>query len=473
LFVRLGRESVTVDPTASATGQVVKLSDSQQREIQSVIDIMRSDYLLERVVDDLGPERILTAREEGAKKPSPFPWLDQAMDKVNEQIPIVRDYLADFKLADPSNPRAKAIQHLGKRVKISSEEQSNVITMRVRAESPKLSQEIATKILEGFQDRHIQAHRSEGAYGFFVDQSELAKKALDEKEVELRDAKNYAGFTSVGDQRAVLTERLKRVELGLLDALSELEGMKAKTQDYNQALGQVPERIESQAIVGLTNTSRDAMRGQLYDLENQLSDLRSKMKEDHPLVVKKKDQLNKAKELYADERVAPQVTTAVNAVHQEIKVAYLLGQADGAASNARIRELKDQREQILTEISDLNSKEIVIGDLEREIQVLDNKYRRYIDSLEQARIDEALQQDRLSSINVIQSPSFNDDAVDLSNSLIAVGGLCLSALAGCAMAFLSRYWRNNLTNVADVERELELPVLAAIPFSRPKRLKLS
>src|SRR5579863_6578297 len=58
IYVQLGRETVHLDPTAT-TGQTVHLSDSREREIFSVLELLRSRALYEKVVDELGVNSIL------------------------------------------------------------------------------------------------------------------------------------------------------------------------------------------------------------------------------------------------------------------------------------------------------------------------------------------------------------------------------------------------------------------------------
>src|SRR6185436_15203845 len=52
LFVRFGREN-QVDPTASG-GQMVALYESRESEINSLIEILKSRAILDRVVEELG-----------------------------------------------------------------------------------------------------------------------------------------------------------------------------------------------------------------------------------------------------------------------------------------------------------------------------------------------------------------------------------------------------------------------------------
>ena len=56
LFVRLGRENATLDPTATlGQDSIIAVPQSRESEINSVVEILQSRILLEKVVDALGP----------------------------------------------------------------------------------------------------------------------------------------------------------------------------------------------------------------------------------------------------------------------------------------------------------------------------------------------------------------------------------------------------------------------------------
>jgi uncharacterized protein involved in exopolysaccharide biosynthesis len=58
LLVRLGRESVSLDPTAT-TGPVISVAQSRENEIKSELEILKSRDLIEKVVDAVGPSLLL------------------------------------------------------------------------------------------------------------------------------------------------------------------------------------------------------------------------------------------------------------------------------------------------------------------------------------------------------------------------------------------------------------------------------
>ena len=60
LLVRLGRENATLDSTTNVRGaSSVNMSQKREFETNSVATMLRSRSLIERVVDDLGPDAIL------------------------------------------------------------------------------------------------------------------------------------------------------------------------------------------------------------------------------------------------------------------------------------------------------------------------------------------------------------------------------------------------------------------------------
>ncbi|MEM9589542.1 MAG: Wzz/FepE/Etk N-terminal domain-containing protein, partial [Planctomycetota bacterium] len=63
LFVRVGRETVSVDPTAEASGQLISVTDTQEREIRSIVSLLSNRDLLEQAVDELSPQTILDYSE--------------------------------------------------------------------------------------------------------------------------------------------------------------------------------------------------------------------------------------------------------------------------------------------------------------------------------------------------------------------------------------------------------------------------
>src|SRR5205823_1561886 len=127
LFVRVGRETVTLDPTAT-TGPVIPVELSRETEVNSVLEMLRSRIMLEKLVDEIGPEIIL--------RPG------SAMAKSQEQSRSLLANVSSFIDLDPVSDREKAITQVGRCLNSAVEKKSDVITVSGMAESPELAQRI-------------------------------------------------------------------------------------------------------------------------------------------------------------------------------------------------------------------------------------------------------------------------------------------------------------------------------------------
>src|SRR5687768_3793256 len=75
LLVRMGRESITIDPTAT-TGQFVAASQSGETELHAVEELLGSRAAAERIVDQFGPSVILEKKGSGPPLSERLAWLN-------------------------------------------------------------------------------------------------------------------------------------------------------------------------------------------------------------------------------------------------------------------------------------------------------------------------------------------------------------------------------------------------------------
>ena len=96
LLLRLGRENMALDPTATlGSTPILSIQQSRENEINSVIEIVRSRVLIEKVVDALSPARILGKNEgQSADREDAIRHADQIAERrCGAQIQRIADYL--------------------------------------------------------------------------------------------------------------------------------------------------------------------------------------------------------------------------------------------------------------------------------------------------------------------------------------------------------------------------------------------
>lgn len=422
LFVRLGRESVTLDPTAT-TGQIVSIAETRESEVYAVQELLTSRGLAENVVDQFGPEVIL--EKPGNSSPSSIKkWLSRLE-------PFNLNPLRVYSLRD------KALKAFKKNLRVSAANKTSVVTLAYDAEDPKFAQAVLESLLVVARDEHLKAHRTKGSQEFFVEQSVMLKEHLAELERQLRDLKSTTGLASLTTQRELELERMASMEADLVRAKAELDSAEAEVAHRQRGLSDTPAMVVTQRATGLPQTASQTLREKLYDLEVKEQELAAKFTDKHPQLAQIREQLSQARAVVEDEETPEQVTVGINEAHQAAELAVQERRASVASLSARSQALETAVASARSELKNLNDSELEIVRLEREIELAQANYRKYAENLEEARINQELEVAKISSLNIMQPPSFSETPISPQPLITLAVGFVLSSLGGLGMALFA------------------------------------
>ncbi len=468
LMVRIGRESVTLDPTA-AMGQVISVGQSRESEINSELAILRSRELAEKVVDALGPDAFLKKSLENNQnqKAAPHGYFDDFRKKLRQIAAPVGKYLDGIQISPPLADRERALIQFTKGLTIESPKNSNILAITYESESPKLARTAVNKLIDFFMDKHISTHRTPGSYEFFEKEASELRAQLAKVEEELRNLKNKSGVASLDEQRRVILTRLGTLQRDLEETEAALTVSGAKAQALRHDLGTIAPTMvtQKQETVGDLNYGASLMRARLYELHLKEQELLSKYKETSIPVQEIRRQITEAQALLSKEEPARsrQVTEGVNLNHQQIQLALLTEMAAQSSLQAKLKTLKGQLGEAKQDLKHLNDTETRMVSLQRELSLKETKYRKYYESLEQSRIDQALEMKKISNISIVQPATVLMEPVRPRKGLNLILGFILGLLGGVGLAFFSEYLDHSLKTPQDVEEKLQLPLLASIP----------
>lgn len=422
IYLRLGRESVTLDPSAT-TGKTVEIQDSRENQVTSTREMLYSWSLLEYVVDQIGPEVIIK---------------DEPANAADANSPVVRaiEWLSVLDLTRPVSPREQAATKLYNSMYIDTEQNSSVIEVTFTAKSPKLAQRILETYLDECQRHYVTANRTVGTLEFFTDQSAELKKRLEDANVALRDAKNAGSLVSIVAEQQAVQKQLGDVETQVLGAESAIVASKAAIENFQKTLELVPERFDLATTNGFPNQAADNMRQEFYKMQIATWGLETKLGHDHPLVVAAREQLKHSEEILDVQPLQRvQTTEGINPVHQSINLELRREEVKLAALQAKSQTLNEQYAALRTRVRELNEGEIRLAELERNVDLATNTYRSYVEHREQARIAHELAASQISNLNVVQAPTFIEKP-DSPRPFTVLGvGLAISVLGGIALVF--------------------------------------
>ncbi len=456
LFVRVGRESVTLDPTVT-TGQVIALNESRESELNSILEVLKSRALMERVVDRLGPEAILLPPSEGGEptKPNPF---KEALSSV---VGTVSGWLEPI---GPISEREKAVQALGDNLAIYAKQKSNIISIAYKARSPRQAQQIVAAVVDEYLSEHQRIHATAGSYGFFVDQAKVFSDEVNKFQKKLAEAKNEMGLASLEGQRQLVEDKVKKISTEQLSAHTSFSASSARVASLEKLIAALPSRITSQEVDGMPNTAGDNMRQQLYALEIQEKELLSKYTEEHPLVIAARQKVREAKDIMDDQQDSRTYsTTAVNPSVQKLQVELMVEKAAADSWQARLTNLDHEATLAQEELKALNGHELELNDLGREAALAEANYRIYAEKLEQARIQQSLDEEHISNLNISQPATLVEKPVSPKKAIVLLAGFLLSCVGALSVAILAELNNRVLRTPLEVEDQLGIPVVVTLP----------
>lgn len=442
LFVRFGREN-QVDPTASG-GQMVALYESRESEINSLIEILKSRAIFDRVVDELTPEFVLFGRAGRSQR-------SEVGDQKSEAV------------TQPTKRHQFAVSRLIKEVTISAPRKSNIITVSCKARSPAVAQQIVSKLVEVYQDEHVRVHRSPGSYEFFRQQADQSLAAWEKAADELRAAKDRLGIVTLEGRRKHLDDTVAEINMRRLANQSEAKATQAKIAALDEQIARLPEKLITQETTG-ANAAADGMRQTLYTLEAQEHDLSAKMQDSHPRLIAVRKQVAELREVLEQQphdRV--QATEAINPSRQSLELSLLTEKSNADSLAAADRALAAQQEQLRGELAEHNAQSIAIDELTQRMTLAEGNHKEYAQRLEQARISRTLDEERLSSLSLVQPASYVATPAGPRRSVVLAVGLFVAALSGLGTALICA-WLNPLIATAEqLMAAIDLPLTGVVP----------
>jgi capsular exopolysaccharide synthesis family protein len=474
LFVRLGRESVTLDPTVT-TGQVINVSQNRDSEVNVELEILKSRELLEKVVDSIGPDKLLRRSTQesfinGADaKATRKTTLQTTTEVINtESSPEPSNQ------AIPSDDRDRAIHQVMKNLQVKAQKDSSIISISFESGSPRLAKKVIDTLINYYIIKHSDVHRTRGSEQFFSQQVRKQKEKLDLYENELQDLKDKSGISLPEESSQALLSRIKDLEGQIGAAEAELTACQAKVQVLQKTVSNIPETLTTQETTGFSNQAVDLMRARLYELQLEENDLLSKFTEESQQVQMIRKKVAEARMLLdqeVDKEGRIEVSKGINSNYLQTQSALFAEQTNLSSIQAKIVILKKQLATAKEEQKAINEADRKIKSLIREKDMQEATYLTYSEKLDQARIDNALDEDKISNISEVQSAIFPTRPVPQRRTLKLGLGILVGILGGIGLAFFFEYIDHSIRTPAEVEEKLLLPALASIPRVRVNRIR--
>lgn len=408
ILVKIGREDVYLpDLPEGRVRPAIRVTREEQ--INGEIEILKSRFLAEKVVESLGPTIIYEDLNDPAR--GFLGSLFQAPN--NEQSP-----------PDEAGQTIVAAMRLKRAITIEGVPNSSVINISFQHTDPLMAGTVVNKLVSLYLEHHLRVHKNPRFYAFFREQSQMLRNKMEQVEDRLRNFKKKHELTSNLDEQRTL---LLRQEADLRVELNKTLAQEAEME--NRLRNPVPD----------TN-----LLGTLVELELKERELVTKYTDESRLVQGVRDEIQMVRQ-----RLANLDSTRYDAEMEALRARKQIQGAQLADYQRRLEELN----QIETEFARL----------QQGVEIDRQNYELYLSKFEQSRISEAMDTQKIANVSLIEPAKAPLKPVGPNIRLNMLLAVFTGGFGGLGLAFVSEYLDDSLEKDEDVENHLDVPVLASVP----------
>ena len=291
-----------------------------------------------------------------------------------------------------------AVMTFQKQLRVQQMTSADVIELSFKWFSPEIAKVVLDSMIELYLEHHLEAHSSLGGLEFFRTQVQIIRDKLIESENKLKLLMENQDITSYDEQSQLLLLQLNNFG----------------------------------ASLKLTQTDFVESNTKIKSLEYQMA------------------------------AILKSITPGFDLAYKEAEKELLMEKVHLDTLKSKERELVKHIESYEKELQTLNNFNHELKSLTRQIEINEENYMIYRKKLEENRISDVLDKERIVNVKVISPAASSFLPIMPRKLLILVIGLLFSIIFSIGFAFLLEYLDHSLNDADDVKKHLSLSILAVI-----------
>lgn len=360
---------------------------------------------------------------------------------------------------------ASAMARLHDNLKIEAVKNSNVLSVTYTYSNPVTAAKVLKTLDDVYIQKNAEIHRPQGEYTFFVQEAERYKKELNQSEEQLKEFASQQGGVAPTVARDNALQKLAEFNATLQTTRADMAATEKRIHTLEAQLGSVPSRITTQQRASDDAQLEDQYKSKLMNLELQRTELLTKFQPTYPLVQEVDKEISQTQEAIAAQESKPvrEQTTDQNPTYQYVDTELAKSRAQFSSLQAREAATQAIVDRYHAQVEQLEKMGITQQDLLRVQKENEDNYLLYSKKSEEARISDALDQKRILNVAVAEQPEV--PSLPAHSPWLVIGlGLVLAIVTSSGLALTADGLDPSFRTPAEVSDELNIPVLAAVPY---------
>jgi polysaccharide chain length determinant protein (PEP-CTERM system associated) len=349
--------------------------------------------------------------------------------------------------------------------------QSPVLGFQVgfTSSNPRVAQQVCNQLTSMFLEENLKVREqlAQGTTEFLSRQVEEAKHDLDEQDAKLAAFKREHVGQLPGDE-----DNNFKILMGLNSQLdANTQTINRAQQDRSYAEAQLATMVSQWNASSQSSTSPQALEQQLAQAQASLLQLQGRYTDDHPDVVKAKNDIKELKKRLADVNSAKPDTSTQKASAMEppeirqLRVQIHQYEQTISQATAEQKRLQDSIRTYQSRVSLSPAIEEQYKQLTRDYDTAQKFYTDLLGKKSESAMTTDMVRDQQGEQFRLMNPANFPSSPSFPNRLIfAGGGLGIGAVLGLGLALWLELKDKAIRNELDVEAVMELPMLISLPW---------
>jgi uncharacterized protein involved in exopolysaccharide biosynthesis len=404
-----------------------------------------------------------------AEAPSRSMNMPLSQEVVKTEADIVRSYVVveeavkKLGIKPESGSEAELIAGLQAGLSVVPTPGTNTLSISFLGKNPEKAARFVNTVTDLYVEHHNRVYRREGLDKFYGSQLRLLDAQMRSAQETLRTYLRDNGIIDAEQEIRLLNQDVMDQEKTLKAHRAKIVATQRKLAQVEEQLTKTPQQVPF-AEEFLSNPTQLAYKSKLAELEVERIKLLERYMPSDRSVRDVESQIANLKSRAGSEqeRILNKQTVRHNELFVELERNRMSLQTLLADTQAREPSLASRLDASRQRLTDLRDKQFAVANLQQEAEQKKYAYDTYFKKQEEARITEAMTDQSMVNVSIVDRavpPLDPQNGVLLPLLLGILGGLALSTSTAVAVEFLSRRLRFE----EEVERYLEIPVLAVIP----------
>lgn len=336
---------------------------------------------------------------------------------------VLEPIIAELDLPDEDKEKLTAEGFAKKNLEVTNIKKTDLITISAYGKTPEEAQRISQGVADNFLALMTKLNKEDNSttLKFLDERIKIAKEEMETAENKLQVYQQEHKIYAPDEQAKAIIANLNNYDTTIAQLQAQSEGDSAKLAGVTSQLEQQNASLLEYNVSDNTNIGN--IRESIVNKRVELVGLQQQFTDEHPDVIKAKEELNSLEKSLSDEiaKAVNSQSVTLSPVQSNLLKDKISTEVQISVNNASLEALKAKQAEAQESIATLSADSVEYMRLSREANITGQVYTSLVQNYEQTRIQEAKDSMDIQIIDAADLPKEDMPAKPNKKLIVAIG----------------------------------------------------